>query len=64
MDSIPERIEVFDNSHTQGSFSTGAMIVSGAEGFIKNQYRKFNIKEAKTNDDFGMMYEVFYLDDF
>ena len=36
------------------------MIVSGAEGFIKNQYRKFNIKEAKTNDDFGMMYEVLH----
>ena len=60
LDSIPERIEVFDNSHTQGSFSTGAMIVSGAEGFMKNQYRKYNIKEAKTNDDFGMMYEVLF----
>ncbi len=58
LDSIPKRIEVFDNSHIQGSFSTGAMIVSGIDGFMKNQYRKYNIKEAKTNDDFGMMYEV------
>ena len=60
LNQIPQRIEVFDNSHIQGAFSTGAMIVSGAEGFIKNQYRKFNIKEAKTNDDFGMMYEVLH----
>ena len=60
LDSIPKRIEVFDNSHIQGSFSTGAMIVSGIDGFMKNQYRKYNIKEAKTNDDFGMMYEVLY----
>ena len=61
LDSIPKRIEVFDNSHIQGSFSTGAMIVSGIDGFMKNQYqRKYNIKEAKTNDDFGMMYEVLF----
>ena len=60
LNQIPQRIEVFDNSHIQGAFSTGAMIVSGAEGFIKNQYRKFNIKAAKTNDDFGMMYEVLH----
>ncbi|MFL2820781.1 MAG: excinuclease ABC subunit UvrC [Alphaproteobacteria bacterium] len=60
LNQIPQRIEVFDNSHIQGAFSTGAMIVSGVEGFIKNQYRKFNIKEAKTNDDFGMMYEVLH----
>tara|TARA_Y100001970_G_scaffold23758_2_gene28006 strand:- start:1926 stop:3764 length:1839 start_codon:yes stop_codon:yes gene_type:complete len=58
LEDVPQRIEVFDNSHIQGSFSTGAMIVSGTEGFMKNQYRKYNIKEAKTNDDFGMMYEV------
>ena len=56
----PNRIEVFDNSHIQGSFSTGAMIVATKEGFSKNNYRKFNIKEAKTNDDFEMMYEVLY----
>ena len=56
----PNRIEVFDNSHIQGSFSTGAMIVATKEGFLKNNYRKFNIKEAKTNDDFAMMYEVLY----
>ena len=57
---VPNRIEVFDNSHIQGSFSTGAMIVATKEGFSKNNYRKFNIKEAKTNDDFEMMYEVLY----
>ncbi|MED5436635.1 MAG: helix-hairpin-helix domain-containing protein, partial [Pseudomonadota bacterium] len=57
---IPERIEVYDNSHIQGSFSSGAMIVATKEGFIKSQYRKFNIKEAKTNDDFAMMYEILY----
>ncbi len=54
------RVEVYDNSHIQGSNAVGAMIVAGPEGFIKNQYRKFNIKtEALTpGDDFGMMREV------
>ena len=56
----PNRIEVFDNSHIQGAFSTGAMIVATKEGFSKNNYRKFNIREAKTNDDYEMMYEVLY----
>ena len=56
----PNRIEVYDNSHIQGSFSSGAMIVATKEGFLKSQYRKFNIKEAKTNDDFAMMHEVLY----
>ena len=56
----PRRIEVYDNSHIQGSNAVGAMIVSGAEGFQKNQYRKFNIRAADLvpGDDFGMMREV------
>ncbi len=55
---IPRRIEVYDNSHIQGDKALGAMVVAGPEGFIKNQYRKFNIKTAQTNDDFAMMREV------
>jgi len=55
---IPKRIEVYDNSHIMGTNATGAMIVAGPEGFRKNSYRKFNIKSAQTNDDFGMMKEV------
>ncbi|RDC60472.1 UvrABC system protein [Alteripontixanthobacter maritimus] len=55
---IPQRVEVYDNSHIQGAKAVGGMIVAGPEGFIKNQYRKFNIKTAQTNDDFGMMREV------
>lgn len=55
----PQRIEVYDNSHIQGAQALGAMIVSGPEGFIKGQYRKWNIKSAQTNDDFAMMREVF-----
>ena len=54
----PRRIEVYDNSHIQGTKAVGAMVVAGAEGFLKNQYRKFNIKQAQTNDDFAMMREV------
>jgi excinuclease ABC subunit C len=54
----PKRIEVYDNSHVQGTNAVGAMVVAGPEGFLKNQYRKFNIKTAQTNDDFGMMREV------
>lgn len=54
----PERIEVYDNSHIQGTKAVGAMVVAGPEGFIKNQYRKFNIKSAQTDDDYGMMREV------
>jgi excinuclease ABC subunit C len=54
----PQRIEVYDNSHIQGAHALGAMIVAGPEGFIKNQYRKWNIREAQTNDDFAMMREV------
>ena len=55
----PQRIEVYDNSHIQGAQALGAMIVSGPEGFVKGQYRKWNIKQAQTNDDFAMMREVF-----
>lgn len=54
----PERIEVYDNSHISGTNMVGAMIVAGPEGFIKNAYRKFNIREAKASDDYGMMREV------
>jgi len=58
LDAPPQRIEVYDNSHIQGTKAVGAMIVSGPEGFEKGQYRKFNIREAQTNDDFAMMREV------
>jgi excinuclease ABC subunit C len=56
----PRRIEVYDNSHIQGSNAVGAMIVAGPDGFLKNQYRKFNIKsEGLTpGDDYAMMREV------
>jgi len=55
---VPKRIEVYDNSHIMGTNATGAMIVAGPEGFRKGSYRKFNIKSAQTDDDFGMMKEV------
>ncbi len=57
----PQRIEIYDNSHIQGSNALGAMVVAGPEGFRKGQYRKFNIKRSETvaGDDFGMMREVF-----
>jgi len=56
----PRRIEVYDNSHIQGSNTVGAMIVAGPEGFRKNQYRKFNIRsqDLVPGDDYGMMREV------
>jgi excinuclease ABC subunit C len=56
----PRRIEVYDNSHIQGSNAVGAMIVAGADGFRKSQYRKFNIRSADLTpgDDFAMMREV------
>jgi len=56
----PKRIEVYDNSHIQGASPVGAMIVAGPEGFIKSQYRKFNIRseELTPGDDFAMMREV------
>ncbi|MEY4870741.1 MAG: hypothetical protein RLZZ563_71 [Pseudomonadota bacterium] len=60
LDAPPRRIEVYDNAHIQGSDAVGGMIVAGADGFIKGQYRKFNIKGAAgaAGDDFGMMKEV------
>ncbi|WP_300395002.1 excinuclease ABC subunit UvrC [Henriciella sp.] len=56
----PTRIEVYDNSHIQGSNAVGGMVVAGQEGFIKGQYRKFNIKDKalEPGDDYGMMREV------
>jgi excinuclease ABC subunit C len=60
LEAPPERIEVYDNSHIQGANAVGGMIVAGPEGFIKGQYRKFNIKTAglSPGDDYGMMREV------
>ncbi|MEA1618165.1 excinuclease ABC subunit UvrC [Erythrobacter sp. T5W1-R] len=58
LDAPPQRIEVYDNSHIQGTKAVGAMVVAGPEGFEKSQYRKFNIREAQSNDDFAMMREV------
>ncbi|MDR9484551.1 MAG: excinuclease ABC subunit UvrC [Sediminimonas sp.] len=62
LDAPPERIEVYDNSHIQGSNAVGAMIVAGPDGFMKNQYRKFNIRgdDLTPGDDFGMMKEVLH----
>jgi len=58
LSEVPRRIEVYDNSHIQGSNALGAMVVAGPEGFAKGQYRKFTIRSAQTNDDFAMMREV------
>ena len=60
LDAPPKRIEVYDNSHIQGAHAVGGMIVAGADGFLKSQYRKFDIKSAAgaNSDDFGMMREV------
>ena len=60
LDAPPTRIEVYDNAHIQGSDAVGGMVVAGVEGFIKSQYRKYNIKSAAgaNSDDFGMMREV------
>ncbi len=56
----PKRVEVYDNSHIMGTNAVGAMIVAGPEGFVKSQYRKFNIRstDITPGDDFGMMREV------
>jgi excinuclease ABC subunit C len=61
LDGVPDRIEVYDNSHIQGTHALGAMVVAGPEGFRKSAYRKFNIKnpETRPGDDFAMMREVF-----
>ncbi|AGA65144.1 Excinuclease ABC subunit C [Liberibacter crescens BT-1] len=57
---IPKRIEIYDNSHIMGSNAVGVVVVAGVEGFIKNQYRKFNIclNDINPGDDCGMMREV------
>ena len=61
LEEIPQRIEVYDNSHIQGTNATGAFIVAGPEGFRRKQYRTFNIKDVETEpgDDYAMMREVF-----
>jgi excinuclease ABC subunit C len=60
LDGPPERVEIYDNSHIQGAHAVGAMVVAGADGFMKGQYRKFNIEGANLTpgDDFGMMREM------
>jgi excinuclease ABC subunit C len=60
LDAAPRRIEVYDNSHIMGTNAVGGMVVAGPEGFVKSQYRKFNIRGADLTpgDDFGMMKEV------
>lgn len=60
LEGTPRRIEVYDNSHIMGTNAVGGMIVAGPDGFVKNQYRKFNIKDSTLTpgDDFGMMREV------
>jgi len=60
LEASPERIEVYDNSHIMGTNAVGGMIVAGPDGFQKNQYRKFNIKNTELipGDDYGMMKEV------
>jgi len=59
LESPPVRIEVYDNSHIQGVNAVGGMIVSGPEGFLRSQYRRFKIKDRalSSGDDFGMMRE-------
>ena len=60
LDELPERIEVYDNSHISGANAVGAMIVGGQDGFMKSEYRKFNIKRPDTapGDDYAMLREV------
>ena len=63
LDDLPKRIEVYDNSHIQGSNAVGGMIVAGEEGFLKSAYRKFNIIKDEAmpdfgGDDFAMMRQV------
>jgi len=58
--ALPHRIEVYDNSHTQGTLGVGAMIVAGPDGFLKKAYRKFNVRSSEytAGDDYGMLREV------
>ena len=60
LESVPQRIEIYDNSHIQGTNAVGGMVVAGPDGFIKTAYRKFNIKDEtiEPGDDYGMMREV------
>ncbi len=60
LETVPRRIEIYDNSHIMGTNAVGGMVVAGPEGFVKSQYRKYNIKseEITPGDDFGMMREV------
>jgi len=60
LSASPRRIEVFDNSHIQGANAVGAMVVAGRDGWVKGQYRKFNIKSQNLSpgDDYAMMREV------
>lgn len=60
LERAPRRIEIYDNSHIMGTNAVGGMVVAGPEGFVKGQYRKFNIKstDITPGDDFGMMREV------
>ncbi|NEX46825.1 excinuclease ABC subunit UvrC [Rhodobacter sp. ETT8] len=60
LETPPQRIEIYDNAHIQGADPVGGMVVAGPEGFLRSQYRKFNIKSAAgaNSDDFGMMKEV------
>ena len=60
LEEPPTRIEIYDNSHIQGSNAVGGMVVAGPEGFMKSAYRKFNIKDKsiEPGDDYGMMREV------
>jgi excinuclease ABC subunit C len=62
LDAPPQRIEIYDNSHLQGTNQIGGMVVAGPDGFIKNQYRKFNMRDPETapGDDYGMMREMFH----
>lgn len=62
LDSPPQRIEVYDNSHIQGKHQVGAMIVAGPDGFLKSSYRKFNIRDSSmtAGDDYAMMKEVLH----
>lgn len=60
LDARPDRIEIYDNAHIQGTNAVGGMVVAGPEGFQKTQYRKFNIRgeDLTPGDDYGMMREV------
>ena len=60
LEARPERIEIYDNAHIQGTNAVGGMVVAGPEGFQKSQYRKFNIRgeDLTPGDDYGMMREV------